>query len=149
MRIFKIAIFLILAAVALIFIDKSIGSRQFEQKFGISDLPSGVEIEEYEFSGLGMDHHYLWKLVGDSSELQAVISMLKGKYVDKQSSVLCLSLTKEQAPNWWPITEIDDRLWRTDGSTFDLYSVPTTGFGVGCLFFKGNANSAYIQWFDT
>jgi hypothetical protein len=127
--------------------DKS-GLNQLNEKLKIDTLPGKSELVEFYFSGLGMDHHYLWKITGDKLSNFEIITRIKAEKLKPTASSGCLSLLKNQAPDWWPVEDIEDVLWGNDKSKHQLYVKKLQDYGKVCIIDSLVDNTLYIQWFD-
>jgi hypothetical protein len=124
------------------------GMNQLNEIFKIDALPDNSELLEFYFSGLGIDHHYLWKIDGNKLSNLEIINRINAKIQKKTSSSGCLSLSKKQAPNWWPVDDIEDVLWDSNEPKYELYVKNLQYNSTVCVFNSLIDNTLYIQWFD-
>jgi hypothetical protein len=121
-------------------VSKSSG-RMLAERIGIEPSESQISINNYYFSGIGMDHFYLWEIAMlDSSSMEMLVPKigLNLGVIDKSG---CLFLFKDQSPDWWDSHE-------QSSGTFRLFVQNEIKGGKICMYISKKKPIAYIVWFD-
>lgn len=110
----------------------------FKTKFG--SLPASCSIQEYWWSGAGLDHSYIWKLRFVSVEdIDGWIGSLAGYESIKNLHSWNAGLISSAFPSWWD----RDHLSTLEG-------LRKEGDRVGrFIFVDRDVLVVYLQWFDT
>ncbi len=113
-------------------------SQSYITKFG--SIPDGAKISKFWFSGIGMDHSYLWKIEFDSKEnYDQFIKSINHLEDSKDESGPDTGLCSHRFPRWWKEEELEKMNGkRKRGNNIYHY-----------YFYIDHAHPVYIQWFDT
>ncbi len=112
------------------------GPGSFSDKFGVG--PGDARIAQFHFSGLGMDHSYLWVIEpADDKSIDAIVTaaaLVPRKDLSDGSSLM------SDFPAWW--------------DTDALEQLPEGYFRDGDrqfwrVWIDRRSNRIYAQWFDT
>lgn len=117
-----------------------------QTKLGVSPFTQGITLKNFYFSGFGMDHHYLWEIKFNSKErIDHFLKEAQAVKAKNRASTMCLSLS--EAPDWWPLADINAAQWNYHDTDYDLYARKTK-YGYVCIFLDEKQRLAYVQWFD-
>lgn len=115
-----------------------------------SSLPAEVKIDRYYSSGLGIDHHYLWRLGAlDSSSFIDFMSVVGASEQAQRATSGCLALSESGAPAWWPAVELEDALWDYTKPPYKLYVKALSDRNKACIFRNELRLMTYVQVFST
>ena len=108
-------------------------SDSLKEKF--PDLSGNLDIQQFWFSGLGMDHCYLWAVTSDSFPTEE--ALIESGFEVKENQK---GLTSDKHPAWWP-DAINLRsmkaYYQNDGTEFRV------------IWVDQKPNLYYLTWFNT
>jgi len=108
-----------------------------QTNFAVS-VPSSVQVKHFDWSGVGMDHWYLWVIEpADPAFIQSLVKHARLTRVQPTQSITGLGSTW---PAWWPQSTID--------ALPEHYYRYSTNVYWHVWVDRAN-NRIYIQWFDT
>jgi hypothetical protein len=122
------------------YVSKSSG-RMLSEKVGIEPLEHHISIDNYYFSGIGMDHYYLWEISMpnvSSFENRLIKIGLQSGEINNSG---CLYLSENSHPDWW---NSDDQITKN----YKLYLNDKAQGGSTCIYISKTKPIAYLMWFD-
>ncbi|MGJ3243742.1 MAG: hypothetical protein ACFE0O_12440 [Opitutales bacterium] len=108
-------------------------SNSLQEKF--PELSGDFEIKQFWFSGLGMDHCFLWTVTSDSFPNEDVLTQSGFEVRKKQGG-----LSSEKHPAWWPDGNSLRRMtayYQNEGNEFRI------------IWLNRKSKFYYLTWFDT
>jgi hypothetical protein len=131
---------IICVAWILLSVSKS-SERMLAERIGVEPSDRQISIENYYFSGLGMDHYYLWELsISNISSIERIVNKtgLQPGEIHKSG---CLYLFEDQSPDWWDSHE-------HSAGAFKLFVKNDVKGGNICMYISKKNPIVYVTWFD-